>query len=548
MSEPSRPPSSASSAKRQETERSVERAESDALSPAPTASTAWIDPSTRFSHAERRNIILGLMLAILLGGLDQTIVAVALPRMATELNGFSLIAWVVSGYLVASTVVTPIYGKLGDLFGRRLLLSVAIVVFLVASIACAFAHTMPELIVARVVQGLGGGGLISISQTIIADVVPLRERGRYQGYISGVFAVASVAGPVVGGLLTHYLSWRWIFWINLPLGAAAFLVSRHSLRHLPVAGIRRRIDYVGAMLLVVGVTALLIPITRIGQGVAWDDGHNVGLFALAIVVLALCLWHETRTAEPIIPINLFRIPIVASCCGILFLCFFQLVSLASLSPLRFQMVAAVTADAAAWRLLPLTFMIPLGAFVSGRLMLATARTRPQQVIGTACVPLGLLGLAFVSPVHSIVTGVLMAVVGLAIGVIMPSSLVAVQNAVPRSQLGVATAGTAFSRSLGGAIGVALLSAILLASMRAPEGTATTPSAPTAAATSASTTATGPAPGSEIASHLSALSGATPAEAEAAFKKLFIIAAAISALAFLLALRVPETRLDGPAHA
>ncbi len=499
----------------------------------PASKTGPVDPSERFSHAERRNIIVGLMLAILLGGLDQTIVAVALPRMAVDLAGFSLIAWVVSGYLVASTVVTPIYGKLGDLFGRRMLLSVAIVVFLAASVLCAFAQTMPELIVARVLQGLGGGGLISISQTIIADVVPLRERGRYQGYISGVFAVASVAGPVVGGLLTHYLSWRWIFWINLPLGAAAFLVSRRALRHLPVAGIRRRIDYIGAVLLMVGLTALLIPITRIGQGTALGDVDNLALFAVAIVVLAGCLFHERRTAEPIIPINLFRIPVVAACCGILFLCFFQLVALSSLSPLRFQMVAGSSADEAAWRLLPLTFTIPLGAFLAGRIMLVTGRHRPQQLVGTACVPLALLGLAFVSPVHAIGTGVLMSVVGLSIGIVMPSALIAVQNSVPRAQLGVATAGTAFSRSLGGAIGVAVLSAILLASFH---GTA--PST-TAAASAAST-----AP-SEVSPRLSALSSATPAQANAAFERLFAIAAAISALAFLLALRVPDQRLDAP---
>ena len=490
---------------------------------------ASMDPSTRFSHTERRNIILGLMLAILLGGLDQTIVAVALPRMAVDLDGFSLIAWVVSGYLVASTVVTPIYGKLGDLFGRRTLLSVAILVFLLSSIVCAVVQTMPQLIVARVLQGLGGGGLISISQAIIADVVPLRERGRYQGYISAVFAVASVAGPVVGGLLTHYLSWRWIFWINLPLGLAAFLVSRRALLNLPVAGVRRRIDYVGAVLLVIGLTALLIPITRIGQGVAWNDGPNALLFEVALAVLGACLFHEHRTPEPIIPINLFRIPIVAACCGILFLCFFQLVALSSLSPLRFQMVAGSTADDAAWRLLPLTFMIPLGAFVSGRVMLKTNRHRPQQLIGTACVPLGLLGLAYVSPVHALATGLLMSWVGLSIGIVMPSSLVAVQNAVPRAQLGVATAGTAFSRSLGGAIGVALLSAILLASMHG-RGSDTTP-----------------VPASQTP-RLTSFSSATPAEADAAFRRLFMIAAGISALAFVLALRVPDHRLDGPVKA
>ncbi len=524
MSEPSRAGAS-----------QVEAAEADAISPTPVATTTRstsVDPSTRFSHDERRNIVVGLMLAILLGGLDQTIVAVALPRMAAELQGFSLIAWVVSGYLVASTVVTPIYGKLGDLFGRRMLLSIAILVFLVSSIGCALAQSMPELIVGRVLQGLGGGGLISISQTIVADVVPIRERGRYQGYISGVYAVASVAGPVVGGLLTHYLSWRWIFWINLPLGAAAFLVSRRALVHLPVAGIRRRIDYIGAILLMLGLTALLIPITRIGQGVDWHDVPNLELFVGALVILGLCLWHESRTPEPMIPINLYRLPVVAASCGILFLCFFQLVAISSLSPLRFQLVANVTADSAALRLLPLTFMIPFAAFLSGRLMLKTARTRPQQLVGTACMPFGLLGLAFTSPVHSTLTACLMTWVGLSIGIVMPSSLLAVQNAVPRAQMGVATAGTSFSRSLGGAIGVALLSAVLLASLRAGE-------APASAT---------PPPAGELAPRLSALSSSSPAEVDDAFRKLFLIAAGFAALAFPMAWSIPDRRLgaSGPA--
>jgi hypothetical protein len=409
------------------------------------------------------------------------------------------------------------------------LLSIAIVVFLLASVFCALAQSMPQLIVARVLQGLGGGGLISISQTIIADVVPLRERGRYQGYISGVFAVASVAGPVVGGIFTHYLSWRWIFWINLPLGIAAFLVSRRALARLPVPGVRRRIDYVGAVLLIVGLTALLLPITRMGQGIAWNESLNLGMAALALVVLAICLWHESRTPEPIIPMHLFAIPIVSACCAILFLCFFVLVSLASLSPLRFQMVSGVAADDAAWLLLPLTFMTPLGAFISGRVMLATGRYRPQQLIGTGLVPVGLVGLALCSPDHAMLTDLLMIWVGLSIGIVMPSSLVAVQNAVPRNQLGIATASTAFFRTLGGAIGVAVLSSILLGTMRhgqpadAPEiGEVANPHAP------------------------SYLAGVSPAEADAAFRRVLLITAAISSLAFVFSLRIPDKSLGGPA--
>ncbi len=506
------------SARHRKAAAAVETAVDDSLAERPLAAEPPPSGKPPLSHAETRNVIVGLMLAIFLGALDQTIVAVALPGMAQQLHGFSLIAWVVSGYLVASTVVTPIYGKLGDLFGRRTLLSTAIVLFLVASIACALAQTMPQLVAARVFQGIGGGGLISIAQTIIADVVPLRERGRYQGYISGVFAVASVSGPVVGGLLTHYLSWRWIFWINLPLGIAAFLVSRRALAHLPVPGVRRRIDYVGAALLVVGLTALLLPISRIGQGVPILEAVNVALFAAAVVVLALCVVHERRTAEPIVPLDLLAIPTVALCFGILFIAFFQLVAVASLSPLRFQMVAGVAADDAAWRLLPLTFMIPTGAFLAGRVMLATGRHRPLQLAGTAALPVALLALAFTSPREALLTALLMIVLGVALGITLPSSLVAVQNAVPREKLGVATAGTAFFRSMGGAIGVAVLSAVLFAAMGAaiPRG-----------------------PVGEGATRVEA---SDPALADRSFRLVFLIAALTSTLAFALARRVPDHRL------
>ena len=221
----------------------------------------------RFSVAEIRTIVFGLMLIILLGALDQTIVSVSLPQMAHDLGNVSLLAWVVAGYLVAATVATPVYGKLGDLYGRRMLLSVAVTIFLLASIACALAQTMPMLILARILQGIGGGGLISTAQAIIGDVVPLRERGRYQGYISVVYAVASVGGPVLGGYLTHLLSWRWVFWINLPLGAVALWAARRALKRLPVPGVRRPIDYVGALLMTGGLSLLLVAITRVGQGV-----------------------------------------------------------------------------------------------------------------------------------------------------------------------------------------------------------------------------------------------------------------------------------------
>ncbi|MFL6651641.1 MAG: MDR family MFS transporter [Sulfurifustaceae bacterium] len=405
------------------------------------------------------------MLAILLGALDQTIVAVSLPSISAQLHGFEIVAWVVSGYLVASTVITPIYGKLSDLYGARALLSVAIVLFLVASVACAVSQSMPQLVAARILQGLGGGGLISLAQAIIPQVVSLRDRGRYQGYISGVYAVASVAGPVVGGFLTHYLSWRWVFWINLPLGAAAFIVSRRALARLPVPGRKPHIDYAGALLLTAGLAALLIAITRVGQGVSWYAPGNLSLFGAAVAILAVCLWHERRAREPILPLALFKIRTVALCCAIVFLAFFQLIPLVTLMPLRLEMLSSVSAGAVGVRLVPLTLGIPFGAYAAGTLMAWTGRYKPWQLTGAAVVPVAIVALAAAGSHDIVWMSVCMAFVGFAMGMQLPTALVAAQNAVPVHYLGVGTAAIAFFRTLGGAIGVAVLSAILLALLR-----------------------------------------------------------------------------------
>jgi EmrB/QacA subfamily drug resistance transporter len=497
--------------------------------------SAPTSPGPALEPAAVRSIIIGLMLAILLGALDQTIVSVALPRMAEQLHGFELLAWVVSGYLVASTVATPLYGKLGDLFGRRVMLLLAIGIFLVASLACAMAQTMPQLVAARVVQGLGGGGLISISQTIIADVVSLRERGRYQGYISGVYAVSSVAGPVVGGLLTHYLSWRWCFWINLVLGPIAFLVSRRALARLPVPGVRRPIDYLGALLLSAGLAAMLIAITRVGQGLAWSDLHNLELlFGSGLTLLAFIAW-ETQTAEPILPLPLFRIPAVALCCAVLFLAYFNLIAMSVLMPLRFQIVGAVAADAAAWRLVPLSLMIPCGAFCAGRVMVKTGRYRPVQMVGASLVPLALFAIAMVDIRSVGLTALAMALAGLGIGLQFPSSLVAVQNAVPPHNIGVATAATALFRSLGGAIGIAVLSTVLLASLYGgsnPDGT------PMAGAQILHSMM------AEIGSGDLGRDGAIQAIAEAAFERIFIIGALVALIPFGLTFFIPDSTLSG----
>ena len=418
----------------------------------------------QFSASDIRSIVFGLMLIILLGALDQTIVSVSLPQMAHDLGSVSMLAWVVAGYLVASTVATPVYGKLGDLYGRRMLLSIAVTIFLIASVGCAMAQSMPILVLARVLQGIGGGGLISTSQAIIGDVVPLRERGRYQGYISVVYAVASVGGPVLGGYLTHLLSWRWIFWINLPLGAVALWAARRALKRLPVPGVKLPIDYFGALLMTTGLSLLLVAITRVGQGVALLSPDTLWLLAVSVGLLGIFVRHEHRTDEPLMPPALFRIRTVWIGCAILFISFFQVVSLSVLVPFGMQSLDHIGPDQAALQLITFSLAVPAGAFVSGRWMMHSGRYKPMQVIGTGVLPIAMFLLAYLGPHVALATSLALVMAGMATGMTMPTSLVAVQNAVAQKNIGVATAMTGLFRSLGGAIGVAVLSSVLFALM------------------------------------------------------------------------------------
>jgi EmrB/QacA subfamily drug resistance transporter len=426
---------------------------------------AGADSRSVLSQREVRSVITGLMMAILLGAIDQTIVAVALPMMSSELKGFELLAWVVSGYMVAVAVTTPIYGKLGDLFGRRATLTFAIAIFLIASVACALAQSMPMLVAARILQGVGGGGLISVAQAIIADVVAPRERGRYQGYISGAFATAGICGPLLGGLLTEYLSWRWVFWINLPLGLATILITRRALARLPVPRMKRQIDYLGAALLTTGLSTLLVGVTRVGQGSPWLDADNLTLFAIGMVFMAAFLWQERRAIEPIIPLWLFRMPTVTISCILLFIAYFQSIALTVLIPLRLQMVTGSGLEAASYQLVPLAIAVSTGSFTSGRLVAHIGRYKPFQLAGTAIVTVAVFALALIDPRATVLSMLCMALGGIGIGFMFPSSMVAVQNAVPATHIGIATACTSFFRSLGAAIGIAILSAVLLAALR-----------------------------------------------------------------------------------
>jgi EmrB/QacA subfamily drug resistance transporter len=252
-----------------------------------------------------RSILFALMMAVFLSALDQTIVAVSMPAISAQFHDFDLLAWVISAYMVALTVAVPIYGKLGDLYGRRRLMLFGLATFTLASLFCAMAQSMEQLVLARVLQGIGAGGMVSVSQAIIGDIVPPRERGRYQGYFSGMYAAASVAGPVLGGFMTEYLSWRWVFIINLPLGMAAWWVARKTLVGLPVPQRKPVIDYLGTVLMIIGLTALLLGITEIGQGHSWRDESVLMQLSVALLALVIFVLYERRTREPLLPMHLF---------------------------------------------------------------------------------------------------------------------------------------------------------------------------------------------------------------------------------------------------
>jgi len=483
-----------------------------------------------------RFVMTGLLLVILLAAVEQTIVAVSLPAIAAELHGMNLVAWVVAAYLIGATVATPIYGKLSDIYGRKATMTSAISLFLLASVACALAQTMPQLIAFRLLQGLGGGGLISVAQATIADVISLRDRGKYQAYISAVWLVASTGGPVAGGYLTQHLSWHWIFWVNLPIGIVALIVMRSSLRHLSINPVMHSIDYIGAILFASGISSVLIALTRIGQGAPVRDSRIIFLLTGGVLTVTVFIWHARRVSEPIIPLRMFRNRTVFICCVAQFLGYFQMLSMLVLIPLRLQMVSGVAPEIASFRLLPLTLAVPCGAFVAGRLMSVTGRYKPSQLGGAVIVTLAATGLAFVDPERIAYMAVAMVILGLGIGLQFPTSMVATQNAVPRSQTGAATALASFSRMLGGAIGVSVLTSLLIAFLRnlmPPVATGTV----------------------DVNTMLSTFhsiglgtNGAVLRDAaEIAFRNVFVIGAAVSLISPLLILRVPEHQLRGNAE-
>ncbi len=413
--------------------------------------------------AERRPNILvvvsGLMLVMLLASLDQTIVSTALPTIVGELGGLEHLSWVVTAYLLAVTAVTPLYGKLGDLYGRKIVLQGALVLFLAGSALCGLAQGMTSLIVFRAIQGLGGGGLMVSAQAAIGDVVPPSERGKYSGLFGAVFGVSSVAGPLLGGFLTTNISWRWIFYVNLPVGVLALVVLAAT---LPSMSERRShaIDYAGTALLAVGLSAIILLTTLGGNTYPWGSAEIVGMGLLGVVCLVALSVVERRAAEPILPPALFRNRVFVVTSAVALVVGFALFGSLTYLPLFQQVVRGLSPTASGLQLLPVMGGLLVSSVVSGQVITRTGRYKVFPIAGTAIAAIGMWLLSSLDETTgSGVAALHMLVLGLGLGMVMQVLVLAVQNAVPYEMLGVATSGSTLFRSIGGSLGTAVLGAI-----------------------------------------------------------------------------------------
>jgi EmrB/QacA subfamily drug resistance transporter len=487
----------------------------------------------------RRSILLiigALMLGMLLAALDQTIVSTALPTIVGDLKGGSHIAWVITAYLLATTVSTPLWGKLGDQFGRKTFFQAAIVIFLVGSVLSGISQSMVQLIAFRAIQGLGAGGLMVGAQAIVGDIVSPRERGRYVGLFGAVFGVSSIVGPLLGGVFVDNLSWRWIFYINVPIGVVALLVVASQ-----VPGTLRRvhhiIDYIGTTVLALAATSFILLTSLGGTTYAWNSAPIWILGVCGVLLVGVFVLVERRAAEPVLPLHLFRLRAfwVTSVVG--FIVGFAMFGAITYLPAFFQVVRGVSPTLSGLQLLPLMAGLLLVSIGSGQIISRTGKYRFWPIAGTAAMTVGLYLLSLMGVGTSTVAdSAYMLVLGMGIGGVMQVLVIIVQNAVPHSELGVATSGATFFRSIGGSFGTAIFGAIFanvlvgnlgkhLHGVHLPAGFSSADATPA------------------LLSHLPAAvhSGFVAGYAES-IQTVFIVAVPIAALAFLATWLIPQVEL------
>ncbi len=482
------------------------------------------------------------MLGMLLAALDSTIVSTALPTIVGDLHGANHLSWVVVAYLLASTVSTPLWGKLGDLHGRKVYFIWAIIIFLVGSMTCGFAQNMPELILFRALQGLGGGGLMVGAQAVIADVVPPRERGRYSGLFGAVFGAATVLGPLLGGFIVEYWSWRWIFFVNVPFGIVALGVTAAA---LPNAGVRKQhvIDYAGIVTLTIAASSFILFTSLGGSSQAWGSVKSIALLVAGVVFTIVFILIERRSSEPVLPPSLFANRVFSSASAIGFVVGFAMFGAMTFLPLYFQDVHGASPTNSGLRLLPMMVGLFSASIIVGQLVVRGWKYRPFPIAGTAImtIGIGLLGTIGVTT-STVVTAAYMLILGVGIGLVMQILITAVQNAVNPADVGAATAGSNFFRSIGGSFGTAVFGAIfsnelprqLAAGLKSSHYQG---ALPPASQWTPSTLRTLPVQGLNVIVH--AISSS--------ISHIYLLAIPVGIVALLLSLTLPEVKLRASLH-